>query len=234
MKNYYDIVLMGSEMDSIKMRLKFLNDAVSHFFIIEPNDSNIFNMDDPEIENFKSKLSIIPVTRSSEIDMLCEGVDKVIMSKKFEWEDSFFVSNFNEIPDLYDNLVSLNVNFKPMVFRMDWFANSFTQKSKDKWMGTLSFTFSMVLGTKNLVRKFYHLKNLPTNFGFEIINNGFFFQSIFNDSQIDETYRFDGLKLKNRLFESTELKDIFPNEYYKYQPNHQDVKVIDCFVLMMK
>ena len=230
MKNYYDIVLMGSEMDSIKMRLKFLNDAVSHFFIIEPNDSNIFNMDDPEIENFKSKISIIPVTIGSEIDMLCEGVDKVIMSKKFEWEDPFFVSNFNEIPDLYDNLVSLNVNFKPMVFRMDWFANSFTQKSKDKWMGTLSFTFSMVLGTKNLVRKFHLSKNLPTNFGFEIINNGFFFQSIFNDSQIDETYRFDGLKLKNRLFESTELKDIFTNEYYKYQPNHQDVKVIDCFV----
>ena len=82
-----------------------------------------------------------------------------------------------------------------MIFRMNWYANSFIQKSKDKWMGTLSFTFSMVLGTKNLVRKFYHLKNLPTNFGFEIINNGFFFQSIFNDSQIDETYRFDGLKL---------------------------------------
>ena len=58
MKNYYEIVLMGNEMDSIKMRLKFLNDTVTHFFIIEPNDSNIFNTDDPEIENFKSKISI--------------------------------------------------------------------------------------------------------------------------------------------------------------------------------
>ena len=65
-----------------------------------------------------------------------------------------------------------------MIFRMNWYANSFTQKSKDKWMGTLSFTFSMILGTKNLVRKFYLLKNLPTNFGFEIINNGFFFNSL--------------------------------------------------------
>ncbi len=161
MKNYYDIVLVGNEMDSIKMRLKFLNDAVSHFFIIEPTDSNIFNIDDPEIKDFKSKISIIPVTRGSEIDMLCEGVDKVTVSKKFEWEDPFFVSNFNEIPNLYDNLVSLNVNFKPMIFRMNWYANSFTQKSKDKWMGTLSFTFSMILGTKNLVRKFYSSKNLP-------------------------------------------------------------------------
>ena len=110
MKNYYEIVLVGNEMDSIKMRLKFLNDSVSHFFIIEPNDSTIFNMGDPEIENFKSKISIIPVTRGSEIDMLCEGVDKVIISKKFEFFYHTFILKKLTILSVKGSLFFFNIS----------------------------------------------------------------------------------------------------------------------------
>ena len=230
MKNYYDIVLLGQELNSIKMRLRFLNDKVSHFFIIVPNDSTILNLNESEFEPFKSKISVINVSAGTELEMIIEGFDKITNSNNFEWEDLFLVSKSNEIPNLNNPNVDLNGKFTPIIFRMDWFVNSLSQKSKDKWMGTFSFNFSMILGVKNLIKTLSLSKNSHVNNNFQIIDNGFFFQSIFENNELNDPYRYDGIILKNRLFETNELKDIFPIEYSLYSANHYDSKIIDCFV----
>ena len=146
------------------------------------------------------------------------------------WEDSFFLSKSNEIPDLHNPNVDLNRKFTPILFRMDWFVNSFSQKSKDKWMGTLSFNFSMVLGDSNLIKNLFLTRNSHVNNNFQIIDNGFFFQSIFENNELNSPYRFDGTVLKNRLFDTNELKDIFPIEYSLYPAKVYERKIIDCFV----
>lgn len=230
MKNYYDIVLLGQELNSIKMRLRFLNDKVSHFFIIVPNDSTILNLNESEFEPFKSKISVINVSAGNDLDMIVEGFKKITNSNKFEWEDLFLVSKSNEIPNLNNPNVDLNSKFTPIIFRMDWFVNSLSQKSKDKWMGTFSFNFSMILGDRNLIKTLSLSKNSHVNNNFQIIDNGFFFQSIFENNELNAPYRFDGIILKNRLFETNELEDIFPNEYSSYPTKHYDSKIIDCFV----
>ena len=230
MKNYYDIVLLGEELNSIKMRLRFLNDEVTRFFIIVPNHSTILNLDELDFQSFKTKISIINVSTGTEVDMIIDGFDKIIKSNKFEWEDSFFVSNSNEIPNLNNPNVDLNRKFTPIIFRMDWFVNSFSQKSKDKWMGTLSFNFTMLLGDSNLIKNLFLTRNSHVNNNFQIIDNGFFFQSIFENNELNNPYRFDGTVLKNRLFDTNELKDIFPVEYSLYPAKVYERKIIDCFV----
>jgi beta-1,4-mannosyl-glycoprotein beta-1,4-N-acetylglucosaminyltransferase len=230
MKNYYDIVLLGKELNSIKMRLKFLNDEVTHFFIIVPDNSTILNLDELEFEPFKSKISIISVSTGTDIDMIIEGFYKIIKSNKFGWEDSFFLSKSNEIPNLRNPNIDLNRKFTPILFRMDWFVNSFSQKSKDKWMGTFSFNFSMALEDNNLIKNLFLKRNSHVNNNFHIIDNGFFFQSIFENDELNGPYRFDGTLLKNRIFETIELKDVFPNEYSSYPTKYYESKIIDCFV----
>jgi beta-1,4-mannosyl-glycoprotein beta-1,4-N-acetylglucosaminyltransferase len=108
--------------------------------------------------------------------------------------------------------------------RLRFFAALLLQRCLFKWVGTIVFNRSQSTVTKNIITILQSTKNDVFSFRYNIIDNGYFFQSSLEEIITDFTstdYR--GIKLKHR-FEVSKMES-FPKTK-KLRPK----KIIDCFI----
>jgi hypothetical protein len=175
----------GTNIDLLKRRIKHTSNHVDQTIILFPSktyeglDRDIMSIDSCIGVNIRSLL----INNNSDgsynewvASIMEHGFNTIVEELFLNFTDIFIFSSYNEFPNLSENILGM-LGRGPLILRMDWLVENAPLKSKDKWVGSIIFNRSQHAVTNKIIKILQSTKNDVFSFRYNIIDNGYFFQS---------------------------------------------------------
>jgi len=208
-----DVIFLRDNINLLKHRVSNSYDKVANIILVIANK----NLNQSYVKNQISKwIDKIHIYETDDTENIfnkdnCKNFFQFLKKFNLGFEDILCFSEITELPEFSDfEVVSESLSFEPIILRNTNFVFNITKQTKNRHIGTLCTSYSMILSRPHTLTSIRELKDKEISDDFNMIDNGYNFEYFQSEEQIIDSLQKLNIKIDKNELLSTISKCLSP------------------------